>query len=437
VGYQGRDHLGTGPGLSQALDPTGYLIGRRTNADLTYHNPIFTPYWDVAIQLSYLNFDYKANYVALPAGAKGLPNGMLVNPGIYDHHLCLDTFAFYSGFQKHLIRIGTGYSYHDQYKVTHSMNSGVDPIGQPLPPGSPVVDLTDTLYAFNPEQKRENQYLSLQDIWTITNDWELTAGTRYDDYSDFGKTINPRFALVWQPQMDLTSKLLYGRAFRAPTFRELYNMNNPVAQGNPNLAPEIINTWELAFDYRLQENLHLAANLFRYKATDKIQLVATPGVSMIMFQNIGVLEGHGLELEARWKMSTKSSLLANYSYAKVINKAVNHDAGDYPRHTAYLRTDWLLIPNWYLDVQAKWVSDRQRTLGDPRPPIADYTTVDLTLRYKNLREGRTNIAFSVRNLFNANAFEPSLGPNASGIINIPYDLPLAGRSYFLELRYQF
>jgi iron complex outermembrane receptor protein len=136
-------------------------------------------------------------------------------------------------------------------------------------------------------------------------------------------------------------------------------------------------------------------------------------------------------------MTSKSSLLANYSYAKAINKTISHDAGDYPRHTAYLRTDWLLVPNWYLDVQAKWIADRHRTLGDPRSPIADYTTVDFTLRYKDIQRGRTNIAFSIRNLFDADAREPSLGPDSKGMISIPNDLPLAGRSYFLELRYQF
>jgi outer membrane receptor protein involved in Fe transport len=39
----------------------------------------------------------------------------------------------------------------------------------------------------------------------------------------------------------------------------------------------------------------------------------------------------------------------------------------------------------------------------------------------------------VRNLFNANAREPTA---ASSAINIPNDLPLPGRGAYLELRYQ-
>ncbi|MCX7633405.1 MAG: TonB-dependent receptor, partial [Turneriella sp.] len=64
--------------------------------------------------------------------------------------------------------------------------------------------------------------------WTIFSWVALTAGVRYDYYSDFGSTINPKGGLVitafdskkWG---ELIIKLLYGQAFRAPTFQELYD----------------------------------------------------------------------------------------------------------------------------------------------------------------------------------------------------------------------
>ena len=68
--------------------------------------------------------------------------------------------------------------------------------------------------------------------------WELTAGLRYDDYNDFGDTWNPRLALVWAARHDLTAKVLYGQAFRAPSFTEFRLQNNPVALGNDELDPE-------------------------------------------------------------------------------------------------------------------------------------------------------------------------------------------------------
>lgn len=152
-----------------------------------------------------------------------------------------------------------------------------------------------------------------------------------------------------------------------------------------------------------------------------------------MAQNVGQWQGRGLELEARWQVTNTWNVLANYAYQKVTDEQTEHDIGDYPRQTAYLRTDWLFTPQWSLDISTNWIADRHRVYGDTRPAIADYTTVDMTIRYAEAHHKGFNLAISVRNLLDADAREPSQGPNAS----IPYDLPLAGRSYFAELRYQF
>jgi iron complex outermembrane receptor protein len=135
-------------------------------------------------------------------------------------------------------------------------------------------------------------------------------------------------------------------------------------------------------------------------------------------------------------MTKKASLLANYAYQYSMDEE-DQDAGNAPRHQAYLRTDWLVYPNWYLDTQINWVGKRRRVYGDPRASLDGYTTVDLTLRRKDIREGHWNLALGVRNLFDDDAREPSRGPTSRGIISIPNDLPLAGRHFFLEMRYQF
>jgi len=43
----------------------------------------------------------------------------------------------------------------------------------------------------------------------------------------------------------------------------------------------------------------------------------------------------------------------------------------------------------------------------------------------------------MRNVFDVDAREPSVGPDSSGILKIPNDLPLPGRSAFMEIRYHF
>ena len=54
--------------------------------------------------------------------------------------------------------------------------------------------------------------LYAQDQIALTQQWKLLAGLRYDYFSTFGGTVNPRAALIYQP-WDLSSfKAIYGTA---------------------------------------------------------------------------------------------------------------------------------------------------------------------------------------------------------------------------------
>jgi len=438
--YQKRSNLGTGIGEASLLNDNRYTEDR-VSADLIYHNPKLTKNWDVTAHLNFLDVQAGSptDHWFFPPGAFGgaYPEGMITSINLSERHTYLNLSGIYSGFKKHLFRLGYGYHYGDLYEVKDIGNVGLDPTtGSPLPPGSGLVDFTDTDYVSMPENSRQNWHFYVQDTWAFASNWEFTGGIRYDEYSDFGSTINPRIALVWQMTPDMFGKVLYGRAFRAPSFRELYGNHFATAKGNPNLQPEMIDTLELALDYSAKKNLHLALNLFAYEWRDAVRFVPSDIEGKFVIQNAGKQTGSGFEVETRWLVTKNFSLLANYSYQHAVDEN-DHDPGLAPHQTGYLRTDWLVYPNWYLNTQVNWIAKRKRIFGDPRTAIDDYTTVDLTLRRKDIRQGNWNFAVGIRNLFDADAREPIYGPGTDGIIDVPNDLPLAGRNYFMELRYRF
>lgn len=455
TGLQRRRNLGSGAGVAQALDPNNRYASDRWNADFTYDFAPLAEYWDVTAQLSYLDTsqEVERDLILFPPGtilpidvdgnvnpvdAVGLvtfPDGLIGNPEVFERHARIGVSAFYTAIEEHLIRIGTGFNYGEIDKVRETKNFGIDPAtGDPLSPGSPLVDVTDTPFVFLEEGDRKNYYLFLQDTWSFANDWELTAGLRHDDYSDFGGTTNPRLALVWSTRHDLTSKLLYGRAFRAPSFAQTRGINNPVVLGNPDLDPETIETLELAFDYRPTTDLRMELNVFTYRWEDIVLFVPDPGGVSTTAQNAGEQTGYGLELEADWQPTRDVRLLGNYAFQRSKDDSTDDDAGNAPRHQLYLRANWEFTPNWYLIPQVNWVLDRERVAADPRPGIDDYAIVDVTLRRKAFRD-HWEAAVSVRNLFDAGAREPS--PFGEAGVMILGDLPLAGRSIFGEIRYQF
>ncbi len=51
---------------------------------------------------------------------------------------------------------------------------------------------------------------------------EMTLAARYDDYSDFGNTTNPKIGLRYQPTRSVLLRGSYNTGFRAPTLYEIY-----------------------------------------------------------------------------------------------------------------------------------------------------------------------------------------------------------------------
>ena len=434
LGYQGRRNLGTGAGVAQALDPRGSIDSDRFNADLSYDNPKYAQHWGVSSQLSYFDTRLRTQLVLFPPGAfnNAFPEGMIGNPSRAERHTRLGGSIFYTGIATHKFRLGIGLNEIELYQVSESKNFYfVPPSPRPVPlPGGlrDVSYLPDLVYI--QKQDRHNYYAYLQDEWFFAPDWELTAGVRYDEYSDFSRTVNPRLALVWQTSQYLTSKLLYGRAFRAPSFAELYIINNPVSLGNPNLSPEVIDTYELAFNYQASQKLRTNINLFYYKMKGILRFIPDPlPATTTTAQNSGSQTGHGLEWEGSWAVTQDLELKANFALQRSIDDSTDGDVGYAPRRQVYLRADLLLAPAWHLDTQINRVIGRHRPVGDSRSDIRDYSIVDLTLRRVRVA-GNWSIAAALRNLFDADAREPSPSPGA-----IPNDLPLPGRNVYLELRY--
>lgn len=432
-GYKLRDNIGTGAGVSSALDPNGHHRSERITSDLSWNDLQIAQDWGVGASASYLNYRENDAFQLFPAGIRfptgSFPDGMIGKPQRYERQVRLSAFATYSGWQDHSLRFGIGHDDLNLYRTETFKNYLLNANGVPVPTG-PVIDYNN-IQPHMLTYRRKLSYLYAQDEWNFAPDWTLTFGLRHDDYSDFGGTTNPRLALVWDASLDLTAKLLYGRAFRAPSFNDQVG-TNPVGRGNPNINPERISTTELAFAWQARRDIQVNLNLFRYQMTDIILAAPNPAPALgATFTNAGAQNGRGLELESIWDVSHTLRMVANYSYQHSIDENTNADAGYMPHHHLYTRADWSLTGGWLTSAQINRVADRKRPAGDLRAKVPDYTTLDLTIRTKN---GKSHWSFagSIRNLFNAEVVEPSAAPGNL----IPNDLPMAPRSAWLQVTYK-
>jgi len=423
AGYQQRE-LGTGAGVAGALDPNGRAQASRLYLDMSYDKVDWAQNWDVSGVIGYYDVQDKPGnpaYTLFPAGAQlpsgTFPNGMIGNPGQSEQHTHASVSAFYSGVEQHRVHIGTGFRVDDLYAVQESKN--YDANFAPLPA---LVDATgNPALVYMLPHKRNVSYLFVQDEWNFARDWTLTAGVRSDRYSDFGSTTNPRLALVWDADYNVVIKAMHGTAFRAPSFAEMYAINNPVAVGSPTIRPETITTDELAFSWQPVAELQTSLNLFHYRMRNIILPVAAK------YQNVGDQTGNGLELEAALEATSHLRLTGNVSLQRSIDNASGQDAGIAPHQRLFARADWRFASQWQLGTTVNHVAGRMREPGDTRVRVPDYTTVDLNLRRENFAGG-WEVRAMVTNLFNRDAREPTFQS-----VGMPSDLPLPGRAFYLQI----
>lgn len=436
--------LGFRAGTTGALDNRGSADGASYLGDVRYSTEDDIKDWELQFHTSFLHTDLKGNGYNFPAGSvlpigtdgnintnnpRGLvlfPDGMRFVPNFKNTVPSVELSSVYKGFTDHLIRLVTGFRY-EELNVSELRNYGPGVIdgSQAVVDGS-LTETTGTQYAFLNDTNRTVWSAALQDEWQIAKNWLLTAGLRYDNYSDFGNTLNPRAALVWDINPQLTGKILYGQAFRAPSFAEQYQRNNPFFVGNPSLRPETIETTELAFDYRPARSVRTALNLYHYEIKDLIDTV--PRQTSIAVENNQGQEGYGSEFEWDWKFHDDWNLRGNYAWQYAVNSETNRRVAKVPEHHVYTALAWNFMPKWQVQTQLNWVGHRTSAPGDTRI-LADYGTVDLTLNAKKLM-GYLDLTASARNLFNSDGKEPAS-------TSYPNNLPIAARSFYFEAAIHF
>lgn len=140
-----------------------------------------------------------------------------------------------------------------------------------------------------------------QDEWRLSRNWIANIGYRIDKVKDYEAIGSPRLALIYRPIAEVSAKLLYGRAFRAPNaYERFYNDGNISQKANPGLRPERIETTELALDYTVTPTLRLGAGHYVNHIHDLIEQTTDPADGLFVFNNRPSLTVSG------WEMNTEA-----------------------------------------------------------------------------------------------------------------------------------
>lgn len=168
--------------------------------------------------------------------------------------------------------------------------------------------------------KEEDELAGYIDLRQDFCSWlTFNAGLRVDHHSRVGTEWVPQAGLAFHLPQAMELKASVSKGFRYPILREMY-MFPPQ---NPNLQPESMWNYELAFSQRLIEGwLYYGVNLFYINAKNLIQTLPNPHGSGMLNQNTGKIENTGVELQAAYRINRDWSVDGNYSYLHMAHPVI-------------------------------------------------------------------------------------------------------------------
>ncbi len=381
-------------GLFSARDkgvPTGYfdtVFNDSRTRNLDYHQYFDLSYqhsvgenWNLTARTSYDQVRLQAP-LALPTG---LPDGSTT----------VDTYSFRGNwwdgevklsrtlFEKHKITLGA--------EITDNLRQDQGDytlIGNLFTP-DPATSLIWAVYG--------------QDEWAITHKLTLSAGLRYDHYSVFGGTTNPRLGLIYHLFHPTTLKLLYGTAFRAPEPFELTPGYGPFYDDNLQLKPERIRSVEGVVEQGLGQHFTLSGSVFRNWISDLITLETNPSDGQSVYRNSENADATGVEVELDGHLASGIKGRASYSYVDADQPVTHQILSNSPQQLGKLNFIVPVLPQrLFASLDAQYTSSARTLAGNT---VSGFSVFNVTVLGHTLGK-HLDLSASVYNILDKKYFDP-------------------------------
>ncbi len=242
-----------------------------------------------------------------------------------------------------------------------------------------------------------------QDEIHLRKNLVLNLGLRYDHYSTFGGTTNPRAALIYSPWEKTTFKFLYGQSFRAPNLFELFYVA-PGNEANPALRPETVKTAELVWEQYYANHFRMTVSAFYYPIRSLISEQIDPTNGNAFFTNAGSLDLRGLDFELRRKLPDGLEGRVSYSFQNVSNPSTQMPVTNSPKHLVQAS---LIVPlirqKFFASMDLQYVSKRATLTGQY---AGAYVVPNVTLFSRNVLN-RWEVSASLYNAFSYKYADPA------------------------------
>jgi vitamin B12 transporter len=210
--------------------------------------------------------------------------------------------------------------------------------------------------------------------WSPVDSLVTEAVIRWEDYADYDDQVTWRIGASWQALEKTRLRGGIGKAFRSPTFLDLYGTT--FGAGNPNLAAEESIGWDIGIEQSFGESHMASVTWFENSIENRIQSLPTPPVNLA-----GDTPTRGLEFALDGALGESVDYRLAWTW-------LGASLQDQPDNTATASIDWRPMEKVLLGIGASYVDERSYGGG----PLDDY----LLLRLYGSYEIRQNITLHAR-----------------------------------------
>jgi outer membrane receptor for ferrienterochelin and colicins len=322
-------------------DPRTRNLDRHQYLDLSYRHSLGDD-WDIALHTSYDHATLRAP--------------LAFATGISDPATTLDTYSFLGEWWDNEIQLNR--TLFDKHKITF----GTEIIDNFKQNQTNTLDLDHSIDT--DPQSSVIWALYAQDEFAIVPKLILNAGVRYDHYTQFGGTTNPRLGLIYHFAPPTTIKLLYGTAFRAPEPFEITPDFGGFDQ-NLSLRPETIRNVEGVVEQSLGERFTLTGVVFRSWIKNLITLESDPADGNSTYRNAQQVTSTGVEFELNAHLTAGLQGRATYSYTVAHQSLPNQLFPNSPRHLGKLNLSVPVVRHsLFASLDAQYTSSVQSLAGN-------------------------------------------------------------------------
>jgi len=335
------------------------------------------------------------------------------NPGMWGHTGPSIHKTYTTGFSFDSTHYNFSFNDKDNSDSGHTLTWGGEVINN-------IIDSTDI-----GNHQAINGAVFIQDSWqSDEEDLKLTTGIRYDYNQLFGGQFNPRVGLNYRFVDEISFHASVSRAYRAPTFDDLYWPEDAYTGGNPDLVPETAWAYEAGIRYFNNEgDMQAELNLFRKNASQLINW-ASDASGLWRPSNIGSARVDGIEVLLKKELN--EHILGNVNYTYLDAKDLDADAQLKPRHKIGFGLNYSdqvgdNDDNLTIGLESYIVTGRPDDL-EPYTFFDANISRDLTIDEEN--DQKISLRFSIKNLLNQ---QPEL---VSGY-------PVQGRIFLMGISTEF